>query len=131
MEHRFFNETRRLIMEIKKFDIDNRHIEFVNQSVSTRNGFKHMTTMFVNGCERGTNTVHYLNRTWEHYRYQTVMRGCVQKLIEIRIENLKSTFKNQYGYSRMTAKRNEEFERWMSDDSICKFYNKLLKKIGA
>ena len=31
----------------------------------------------------------------------------------------------------MTAKRKEEFEQWMSDDSICKFYDELLKKIGV
>lgn len=118
-------------MEIKKFDIDGRHIEFVNESRSTRNGFKHETTMFINGCERGTNTVHYLNRTWECYPFQTCMRGCVKQLLENRIENLKSDFKFKNGYSKMTAKRKEEFEQWMSDDSICKFYNELLKKIGA
>ena len=116
-------------MEIKKFDIDGRHIEFVNESRSTRSGFKHETTMFVNGCERGTNTVHYLNRTWEAYRYQTVMRGCVNNLIEIRIENLKSDFKFKNGYSKMTAKRNEEFNESIKDDETLIFYRKLLSKI--
>ena len=116
-------------MEIKKFNIDGKEVEFVNESFDTRHGFKHVTTMFINNCEYGRNTCYYLNRTWEHYRYQTVMRGCVQKLIEIRIENLKSTFKNQYGYSRMTAKRNEEFEKWMGHDNVADFYVKLLNKI--
>ena len=49
--------------------------------------------------------------------------------LEIRIENLKSTFKNQYGYSRMTAKRNEEFERWMGHDNVVDFYVRLLNEI--
>ena len=118
-------------MDIKKFDIDNKHIEFINQSMSTRNGFKHVTTMFIDGCEYGTNTVHYLNRTWECYPYQTCMRGCVRELLENRIENLKSNFKLENGYLKMTAKRNEEFEKYIANDSICKFYNELLKKIGA
>ena len=74
-------------MEIKKFNIDGKEIEFVNESLDTRHGFKHVTTMFINNCEYGRNTCYYLNRTWERYRYQTVMRGCVQNLIEIRIEN--------------------------------------------
>ena len=116
-------------MEIKKFNIDGKEIEFVNESFDTRHGFKHVTTMFINNCKYGSNTCYYLNRTWECYRYQTVMRGCVQNLIEIRIENLKSTFKNQYGYSRMTAKRNEEFERWMGHDNVADFYVKLLNEI--
>lgn len=118
-------------MEIKKFEIGSRHVEFVNDSASTRNGFKHMTTLFVNGCQCGQNTVHYLNRTWECYPYQTCMRGCVRELLENRIENLKSDFKFKNGYMKMTAKRNEEFEKWISGDEVCEFYNELLHKIGA
>lgn len=116
-------------MEIKKFDIGNRHVEFVNEWGNTRNGFKHTTTMFINGCQRGKNTVHYLNRTWECYPYQTCMRGCVRELLENRIEKLKSDFKSQYGYSRMTQKRVEEFEKWMGEDETCDFYAVLLSKI--
>lgn len=118
-------------MEIKKFEIGSRHVEFVNDSVSTRHGFKHMTTMFINGCQCGQNTVHYLNRTWECYPYQTCMRGCVRELLENRIENLKSDFKFKNGYTKMTAKRNEEFEKWISGDEVCEFYNELLHKIGV
>ena len=118
-------------MEIKKFEIGDKHVEFVNESGNTRHGFKHMTTMFINGCQRGKNTVHYLNRTWECYPYQTCMRGCVRELLENRIENLKSEFKSKHGYSKMTAKRTEEFEKWINGDSVCEFYNELLDKIGA
>lgn len=116
-------------MEIKKFNIDNKEVEFVNESYGTRNGFKHVTKMFVGNCCIGENTCHYLNRTWEAYRYQTVMRGCVNNLIEIRIENLKSDFKFKNGYSKMTAKRNEEFNESIKDDETLIFYRKLLSKI--
>lgn len=118
-------------MEIKKFEIGNKHVEFVNKWGNTRNGFKHMTTMFVNGCQYGKHTVHYLNRTWECYPYQTCMRGCVRELLENRIENLKSDFKYYNEYLRMTDKRNKEFEQWIKQDDTCNFYNELLNKIGA
>lgn len=118
-------------MEIKRFEVGDKHIEFVNESCSTRHGFKHVTTMFVNGCQQGTNTVHYLNRTWECYPFQTCMRGCVRELLENRIENLKSDFKFKNGYSKMTAKRKEEFESSIKDDETMAFYNELLEKIGA
>jgi hypothetical protein len=118
-------------MEIKKFDIDNKHVEFVNQSADTRHGFKHMTTMFINGCQRAEHTVHYLNRTWECYRYQTCMRGCVRNELENRIENLKSEFKIKNDYKVLNAKRREEFEEYIKDDNEIKFYNELLEKIGA
>lgn len=116
-------------MEIKKFNIDEYEFEFVNESYDTRNGFKHVSTLFVNNCKQIENTCHYLNRTWESYRYQTVMRGCVYMLIENRIGNLKSNFKNRNGYLKMTAKRNEEFENEIKDDDILGRYYRLLGKI--
>lgn len=118
-------------MNIKRFDIDDKHVEFVNQDASTRHGFKHMTTMFINGMDCGEHTVHYLNRTWECYPFQTCMRGCTRELLENRIENLKSDFKFKHGYSKMTAKRKEEFEKYITDDDKIIFYNKLLDAIGA
>lgn len=40
---------KEFIMEIKKMHIDENEIEFVNTSRSTRNGFAHDTTLFING----------------------------------------------------------------------------------
>jgi hypothetical protein len=57
------------------------------------------------------------------------MRGCVYMLIENRIGNLKSDFKNRNGYLKMTAKRNEEFENEIKDDDILGRYYRLLGKI--
>ena len=54
-------------MEIKKFNIDEYEFEFVNESYDTRNGFKHVSTLFMNNCKQIENTCHYLNRTWESY----------------------------------------------------------------
>ena len=116
-------------MEIKKFNIDEYEFEFVNESYDTRNGFKHVSTLFMNNCKQIENTCHYLNRTWESYRYQTAMRGCVYMLIENRIGDLKSNFKNRNGYLKMTAKRNEEFENEIKDDDILGRYYRLLSRI--
>ena len=57
------------------------------------------------------------------------MCGCVRNLIEIRIEDLKSNFKMENGYLKMTAKRNEEFKKYIADDAELNFYNKLLDKL--
>ena len=118
-------------MEIKRFDIGEHNIEFVNESANTRHGFKHITHMFVNGCNIGTHTSYYLNRTWECYRYQTVMRGCVYDIIEERTENLKSIFKSERGYKNLTAKRAEEFDKFIADDEELKLYNEILERLKA
>lgn len=112
-------------MEIKKMDIDNYDIEFINQSVSTRNGFKHESVCFINGVKVGKNVVHYLNRTWESYRFQTVMSGLIYKLIEDKTEYLKEEFKKKHGYKKLTPKRKEEFQKFVNDDSGIIFYNKI------
>lgn len=51
-------------------------------SVSRNHGFAHLTKLYKNGFEIAHNSVQYYNRTWESYRYQTVMSGCVRKEME-------------------------------------------------
>lgn len=40
----------------------------------TRTGFRHFATLFKNNYEVATATAHYLNRTWESYEYETVIK---------------------------------------------------------
>lgn len=117
-------------MEIKKFNIDGKNIEFVNESYSTRSGFKHVTHCFINGTDYGEYVVHYINRTWECYPFQTAMRGLVNSLIENRTERLKTDFKFNNGYKVLNEKRRAEFENYIVGDEKLEFYNKLKKEIG-
>lgn len=111
------------------FIVEGHDILFVNQSRSTRHGFAHDTTLFIDDLERSSDTCHYLNRTWECYQYQTVMRCATRKLIDTRREVLESRFKDYNGYKKMTSKRREEFEGSIADDSFLKTYNAIMDKI--
>ena len=116
-------------MEIKKLaDVNGTEIVFVNNSRSTRHGFAHDTTMFMNNLEIVSNTCYYLNRTWESYRYQTVMLGAVQKLIDGRRWSLLRSFKDEFGVNRMTPARKEQFEKWIIADARLQEYH-LIKKL--
>lgn len=53
-------------------------IELVCVSEKTRNGFRHLATLMINGREEGHAKCCYLNRTWERYEFQSVC----QKLVE-------------------------------------------------
>lgn len=55
----------------------NEHIEIVCDSKSTRNGFKHEATLMRNGYEQETVKINYLNRTWERYEYESVLKKLV------------------------------------------------------
>ena len=117
-------------MEIKKFNIDGSNVEFVNESYNTRNGFKHVTHCFINGVDKGEHTVHYINRTWECYPFQTAMRGLVNSLIESRTEFLKDKFKFDNDYKILNEKRRKEFEKYIVDDDKLNFYTELKSAIG-
>lgn len=55
----------------------NAHYSVVCEWKKTRNGFKHEAMLLRDGTEIGAAKVCYLNRTWESYKYQTV----IQKLL--------------------------------------------------
>ena len=58
---------------MRKFDINNEY-EAICEWKKTRNGFKHEATLLRNGEEVARAKECYLNRTWESYEYETVLR---------------------------------------------------------
>jgi transcription antitermination factor NusG len=99
-------------MEIKKLNINNNEYEFVNEFKSTRNGFKHITTLFLNGYKLGDATINYINRTWEMYEYQSVMKKVVNELIHEIETDFIEHYKSKHNISRLTSKTKNttEFE---------------------
>jgi uncharacterized protein with HEPN domain len=57
-------------------------IEFKNSARNTRGGFAHDTQMFIDDQFEQQATCHYLNRTWESYAFQSVMRQAIYLRIE-------------------------------------------------
>jgi hypothetical protein len=63
---------------MREFKI-NEKITIVCNSENARDGFRHRATLLLNGSEADSTTVHYINRTWEAYEFQTVMQKLVDK----------------------------------------------------
>lgn len=114
-------------MEIKKFTVNGKEYEFVNSSRNTRSGFAHDTTLFINGVAKTKNTSHYLNRTWECYRYQTVMLGAVRELINDRRICLEKKYKEDNGFSKLTEKRRSVLEDIFTADNVLNEYEEAIK----
>lgn len=53
--------------------------EVVCIASDTRNGFKHVATLVINGRDVESEKANYLNRTWESFPYQSVMRSLADK----------------------------------------------------
>ena len=98
-------------MEIRKITVNGREYEFINSSRNTRNGFAHDTTLFIDGRESGQSSCHYLNRTWERYRYQSVMRRCVTNMFAEERYKFIENYKSENNIKRMTAEKRVEAEQ--------------------
>jgi hypothetical protein len=63
---------------MERFKVNDR-IEIVCECKNTRNGFKHVAHLFLGSCEIEERKWCYLNRTWESFRYQSVMLDLVNR----------------------------------------------------
>ena len=79
------------------------NIEFINTAKSTRSGFYHKTELYIDSEFILECKCNYLNRTWESYPYQSVMKDALHNAIEseiLREKNLK-------GIKRLTKQLRE------------------------
>ena len=77
-------------------------IEFKNSYRSTRNGFAHDTKMYIDGILEMENSAHYLNRTWESYTFQSVMKQAVYLRIEQERNKLVREYKEANNKQRIS-----------------------------
>jgi hypothetical protein len=63
---------------MEKFTVNDR-ISIVCEFKNTRNGFKHVAHLFLCSQEIEEAKICYLNRTWESYRYQTVIHKLIKE----------------------------------------------------
>lgn len=84
-------------------------------------GFNHKSAFIYlddSGWHEFNNTSHYLNRTWERYKYQSCMYGAVSNAINYRIEKLKDIFKKENNIKRLTKKYKQSYNQLLASDNL-------------
>ena len=81
-------------------------MEFINNYGSTRSGFFHKSKLYYNSELLSEARASYLNRTWESYPYQSVMKQAVRNAIDNEIAEEKT--KRQI--KRLTKSLKEQIE---------------------
>jgi hypothetical protein len=79
----------------------NETTEILCEAQSTRSGFRHLATLFVNGDERDKTKCCYINRTWEKFTFESVIHKLLEQtdaLTEQEKEQFKTELNNKYGY---------------------------------
>lgn len=92
---------------------------------NTRNGFAHdIVVRDANYNDVCTATMHYLNRTWECYEYESVLHEAIDKLTEEAIANEIYNFKEAAHISRLPKGAREQISaKWREE------YDKAIKSI--
>jgi len=62
----------------RQFKINDK-ISIVCRYGDSRDGFNHFATLYINGVEVEQVKVHYINRTWESYEFQSAMEKLIDK----------------------------------------------------
>ena len=117
------------MIDFKRFVIDGNEVVFINNSRNTRSGFAHDSEMHINGYRYSKNTCYYLNRTWERYRFQSVMQGCIDNAIENCKRILKEEYKAKNGVKRMTEKHQKAFNDLLCNDKEYQLLRKIMAKV--
>ena len=119
-------------MNIKKINkseyiVNGKKYEFMNYTKYNRNGFNHNSTFYVNGMYLGESNIHYVNRTWESFKYQTSMLGVINSMIDNLYITSKNNFKQQHNIKRLRGKNKELFEKQFNDKLFIQELKELKK----
>lgn len=110
-----------------RFEVLGHNIEFYCSARDTRNGFAHDTRLYVNGREWSVGHCYYLNRTWEHWHFQSVCLTACQNYIDVKSSDLKDDYKAERGLKRVAGKNKAELEEIIKNNPDIVLFT-LIKK---
>lgn len=119
-------------MKLARIEIDLMPFTFVLETKNTHYGFIHHCYMFefdrgYSETEKASAT--YYNRTWEKYRYQSVMLAAVQKRIDHAIAEEKTCFMLANNLKRLAGANKERFEKLVQENGYIIKLQKLKKNL--
>lgn len=83
-----------------EFTVNGKVFSFDNMATYPREGFNHFSTLCINGIEVAKAKVHYINRTWEAYQFQTTMGAAVRTLQGQMIDSAIHRYQHTNGITR-------------------------------
>ena len=108
-----------------KFTFNGQDYEGRATSRNTRSGFAHDIVVHdSNYNDVCTASMHYLNRTWECFQYESVLHHAIWILTERAISGEIDDYKEERGIKRLPRGKREEIERKWHEE-----YKKALETI--
>lgn len=116
-------------MSIKSFTIDGKTITFQNSYRKSPSGFMHETILYIDNWEAMAAECYYINRTWERYRFQSVMLEAVHKLQKEETARLKREYKKIIGCKNLMSRHMPGFLEYVDKNECISFYKKIEEAI--
>ena len=116
-------------MDIIKKNVGNAEFTFVLNSRSNRSGFVHECELFCGYKKIAQDKAQYYNRTWERYRYQTVMLHAVNNAINDAREDIIDEQKRLNGWKQLSKNRKEAVEKIIDENDGIKVLRELYEQV--
>lgn len=112
-------------MDTKRITIDGKEILFINAYHNCPSGFVHETELYIDGWQASAARCYYINRTWERYRYQSVMLEAVNSLQRQQTEREKKAFKRLHGIKSIMERHKTAFDEYLQNSENMAFLGKI------
>lgn len=116
-------------MEVHTIEVNGIEYRFENVARNTHSGFKHTTEVFRDGRYIKNRTVHYINRTWESYRFQSVMRNAISDLMDWEMDNYLDDYKGAHDIKRWNKTLKDEVIKQCREQESYKELQEVMSKL--
>ena len=111
--------------------IGNAEFTFWLNSRNNRSGFVHECELYMENECLAKEKMQYYNRTWECYRFQSVMLGAVQNAIDYAKQKMIDNAKAEHGWQKLTAERRKIMEQEFEQNGGLKTLEELYNAVNT
>ena len=132
--------TKTIYFDMKRIDVYKNHKVVANFSFDAvvrcyNYGFSHAVTVYYylpafNKAGHNEYKTTYYNRTWESYRFQSCITGCMDKVIYKIKEEIKNEIKAANGWKKLTEDRRKAAAEAVEQSEVLKMLEAVKKEVS-
>lgn len=116
-------------MDMIKKSVGNAEFTFVLNSRNNRSGFVHECELFCGYKKIASSKAQYYNRTWEAYRFQSVMLSAVQSAVKDAKNDIIDEQKRLNGWKQLSQNRRDAVEKIIGENDGIKVLRELYEQV--
>lgn len=114
-------------MNTREFKTNGHKFKFINASFSNSRSWGHISELYINDTFITKSKATYLNRTWEEYQYQSVMKSAIYDYISDKLDLFIDRHKEDNNIKRLSSVKREELVKEFKKSN--KYLYSAIKKL--